>query len=242
LTIRRSLARKTIWIDHKRIKLPYHGDGDLQELQYYLYGDVWWKAELSALRPYVHEGDVAIDVGANLGFMSGILGTLTGPNGRVFSFEPSPSTYPKLLEVLSVNGFTNVTAYNIGCGTEEQAVTLYYPPSSGHATIRPDEQITNCSREQVIRIVKLDDFLGPLLNRLDLIKIDTEGYEDEVLLGAVQLLRRFKPVIYIELCSQYLASSERAIMTLHELGYSFRREPDLTQAVNGDNFFVLPTV
>ena len=95
-------------------------------------------------------------------------------------------------------------------------------------------------REQAVRIVNLDKFLGPRLERLDFLKIDTEGFEDEVLAGASEILRRFKPVIYLELSSQRRAASERAVGLLRDHGYNFERELSLESSFLGDNFFALP--
>jgi Methyltransferase FkbM domain len=85
---------------------------------------------------------------------------------------------------------------------------------------------------QTVRIVKLDDFLGPKLERLDFVKIDTEGYEDEVPTGAVELIQKFKPIIYIELCSEYLISSQNAGRFLRHHGYTFDRELALDESSN----------
>lgn len=235
---RHVVDRGTVWIRHERVLLPFSGDGDDQELMYYLDGKKWWRNEMRAMGPYVAEGSVVVDVGANLGFMSSILSLLTGRSGHVFSFEPSPRTYPKLVEVIGKNRFENVTPHNLACGAEESQMELFSPSSSGDASLRPNDAVKGHSF--TVRIVKLDDFLGPKLDRLDFIKIDTEGFEDEVLKGASDLIQNFKPVIYIELGSAYLASSQRAISLLQQAGYSFRPEVDLNVATTGENFFAVP--
>jgi FkbM family methyltransferase len=241
LSVRRQVSGRPIWFDNGRIKLPYHGDGDQQELFYKLDGRAWWDNELELISPHLKKGHTAVDVGANLGFMSGIFSTLTGDAGHVHSFEPSPATFAKLLEVIEANNYIAVSPYNMGCGSEEQSMNLYCPPSSGHASLRPSAAIERSALEKrQVRIIKLDDFLGPKIERLDFLKIDTEGYENDVLLGATELLRRFYPVIYIELCSEYLASSESAVRLLLDLGYSFNREIDLQHSSNGDNYFAVP--
>jgi FkbM family methyltransferase len=240
LSVRHKVAGQPVWFDNGRIKLPFHGD-DNQEIFYKLDGREWWDKELKLISPYLKQGDVAIDVGANLGFMSGILSTLTGASGQVYSFEPSPVAFPKLVEIMKANNFSTVSAYNMGCGKEEQSMTLFCPPNSGHASLRPTTAVAQSALEKkIVPIVKLDDFLGPKLERLNFLKIDTEGYEDDVLYGATDILRRFHPVIYIELCSEYRSSSERAVRHLLDLGYAFDREVDLNHSSNGDNFFALP--
>jgi FkbM family methyltransferase len=241
LSLKRRVNRDPLWIDHGCIRLPFHGDGDRQEVYYYLDAKTWWNNEYSSILPYVSQGGVAVDVGANLGFMSGIFSVLTGPGGQVHSFEPSPIVYSKLLEVVEANNYTNVSSYNLGCGKEESSLILYCPSSSGGATLRPNAGVEgNTSGKQTVRIVNLDDFLGPKIDRLDFLKIDTEGYEDEVLAGAAELIQTYKPIIYIELCSEYLASSQNAGRFLHDHGYTFDRDLVLDESSNGANFFAFP--
>lgn len=241
LSLRRRLTGRTIWIDYDCIKLPFHGDGDRQELYYHLDGKEWWDKEVRLISPYLRAGDVAIDVGANLGFMTGILSTLTGVTGHVYSFEPSASVYLKLSEVIELNQYGNVSFYNMGCGTGERLMTLYCPTASGNATLRPDAVIKPLNYKQSeVHIVKLDDFLGSKLERLDFLKIDTEGYEDEVLAGAAGLLQKFHPVVYIELSSEYLASSEKAARLLRKYDYSFDRELVLAKSSAGENYIAIP--
>jgi FkbM family methyltransferase len=241
LSLKQRVHGRPLWIDHGCIRLPFHGDGDRQELYYYLDGKTWWSDEFRSISPYLGQGGVVVDVGANLGFMSGIFSGLVGPSGRVHSFEPSPVVYAKLLEVMQANGYTNVSPYNMGCGKEESSLVLHSPSSSGHATLRPNSDMEGrTSEKRVVRIVKLDDFLGPKLERLDLLKVDTEGYEDEVLAGAAGLIQKFNPIIYIELCSEYLTSSQNAGQFLRDHGYTFDRELSLDDSSNGANFFAFP--
>ncbi len=241
LSARRRLNGKPLWIDNGRIRLPFHGDGDRQELYYHLDGKVWWDKEMRLISPYLTQGDVVVDVGANLGFMSGIFSTLIGAKGRVYSFEPSPLVYSKLLQVITSNRYDNVSAYNLGCGSKDQSLVLHGSSSSGGASLRPNPRSENPAHGvQTVQVVRLDDFLGPKLERLDFLKIDTEGFEDEVLLGAERTLERFMPVVYIELCSEYLNSSERSIAFLRGRGYIFDQDVNLSEAHDGTNFFALP--
>ena len=241
LTMRRRMSRGPVWIDSGCVKLPFHGDGDRQELYYFLDAKAFWNKELQLASRFLKPGDVVVDVGANIGFMSGIYSTLTGATGQVHSFEPSPTVYAKLLAVIKANNYANVSPYNAGCGSHEGTMTLYCPASSGNATLRPDASLEQTAVERkTVSIVKLDTFLGPKLERWDYLKIDTEGYEDEVIAGAAVLLKKFRPTIYIELGPQYEASSQRAIRLLRDLGYTFEQEVDIAKSANGENFFALP--
>ena len=91
-----------------------------------------------------------------------------------------------------------------------------------------------------MNIVNLDAFLRSKLDRADFFKVDSEGFEDEILGGAVGLIERFKPVIYIELSAQHLSASQKAAQILMDLGYTFNPELDFGNASLGDNFYALP--
>jgi FkbM family methyltransferase len=235
-------AAGVYWKDYGCLKLPFHNDGDGQELLYHLHGAHWWQKEKSVLAPFLKRGSVALDVGANLGLMTGVLSHLVGPDGHVHSFEPSPTTHRKLAALVAENKLLNVTTHNLGCSDEEGQLHLNLTENSGYSSLRSANEIGSGVKEiQVVQVVTLDDYLAVRLKRLDLIKIDTEGFEDRVLSGARHLLRRFRPVVYIELASEFRDSSERAVTLLRQEGYHFDVEPDLSAAHTGDNFIAKPS-
>lgn len=241
LEIRFLLTRRTVWVDRGFLRLPYHGDGDKQEIFYHLHGYRWWNAERDRLKPYIHEGSVVVDVGANIGFMTGLFSLLCGTSGEVHSFEPSPTTFSKLQGVVASNRLSNVSLHNAGCGSSRSEMNLHLTRSSGNSTLRhAATEFKDLKTTQRVRIEVLDDYLAPKIQRLDLIKIDTEGFEDEVLQGCRRLLRQFQPVVYVELSAEYGDSSRSAIDLLKSEGYSFDKEPDFNRAHTGDNFIALP--
>jgi FkbM family methyltransferase len=241
LELLRRLKGGTLWTRRGGYWLPFHGDGDLQEIQYQLEGELWFQYETERLREYLRQDAVVVDVGANLGFTALLFAKLVGPGGKIYAFEPSPAMYAKLLQVVEKNQLSNVRCFNLGCGTARKRETLLVPASSGNATIRRDGvRLAGICREISIEIDTLDHVILPLAPRVDFLKIDTEGFEDQVLAGAEQLIARDRPIVYIELSLEYGESSARAIAWLRERGYTFDRDPDLTSAHNGDNFLALP--
>jgi len=237
LKIGRWASGRPFWKDYGFLELAFHDDGDGQELLYHLHGRIWWRNELLALRSHVPAGCTAVDVGANVGFMTGLLSRLVGPSGRVHSFEPSPTTYKKLVALVEKNNLANVATHNMGCSDEKTTLSLNLTESSGNSSMRVCEKLhSKIKAVQQVDVVVLDEYLGDKLQRLDLLKIDTEGFEDRVLAGARKLLRRFKPTVYIELASEFRDSSERAVAILKEEGYQFDVEPDFDSAHTGDNF------
>ena len=112
---------------------------------------------------------------------------------------------------------------------------LLVPASSGNATIQRDgARPEGAWREVIIQIDTLDSVILPQIAKLDLLKIDTEGFEDQVLAGAEELIARHRPLIYIELAQEYADASARAVAWLQSRGYKFDREVDLAKVRNAN--------
>jgi FkbM family methyltransferase len=240
LRVKYKIRGGPVWIDYGWVRLPFYSDGDSQEVYYHLHGELWSQYERDVLRPYLDEGGVAIDVGANLGFITTLLSRMVGQRGMVYSFEPSPTTFRKLQDVIKQNGLTNVQAFNAGCGERPGWLELYCTGTSGHSSLNRPVDSSDVRSIEKVEIVQLDEILASGLSRVDLLKIDTEGHEDSVIAGARELLRRFRPVVYLELTAEYIESSRRAVSLLKAASYRFIDEPVLENCRNGQNFFAVP--
>lgn len=109
--------------------------------------------------------------------------------GTVITFEPDPITYQCLEE--NCSGKMNVFPHWAALGNKRQKVSMDYPEglrNMGAARVFPDERGT-------IRMLALDDRPFPTL---DLLQLDTEGTEPLIILGALDTIRRHKPVIMLE--------------------------------------------
>ncbi|MEJ0005284.1 MAG: FkbM family methyltransferase [Steroidobacteraceae bacterium] len=139
------------------------------------------------------ENDVALDVGANIGWYSVILSRLSSPRAKIFSFEPDPTTYQLLTRNLEVNVAHNVTAVNCALGEEAGYATLHQYKKSNNG--RHSLLSTNFSGGTTVRVPvdTLEAFWvrqGLESRQLRFLKIDVEGFEYQVLRGAGDLLRR----------------------------------------------------
>jgi FkbM family methyltransferase len=232
------MRRGDVVRDYGWIKLPYTGDGDLQEVEYHLNQADWHAHDESIFRCLVSPGSTVIDVGANMGFVSTMLASLVGPEGRVLAFEPSTHTVAKLHRVVELNDLDNVTVFNAGCGAVEEDVALHdVGTSSGVASIVGSGPV-----RETIRVLPLDEVPEARESRVSLIKIDTEGFEPLVLEGATELISEQAPALYIEMGGDYVDSTRRSIALLNELDYGIEhvRDVDWSQFGNGSNFFFLP--
>ncbi len=169
-----------------------------------------------------------------------ILNELVGDKGKIYSFEPSGLLKNKLASTIQNNNLKNVTILNLGLGDSEGSTTLHYnPKQSGLTSIVNDSKNNTLSEE--IKITTLDKFSENISGRVSFIKIDTEGYEPQVLMGAKELINRDKPTIYIELGGDYQTSSSEALKILKELNYYCEAENlDLKKIHAGVNFIATP--
>jgi FkbM family methyltransferase len=187
---------------------------------YGLFDDVVTWMALCALEP----GDTVLDVGAHFGYFSLLFAALAGPQGRVFSFEPTPSTHALLAR--NVAGLPGVVAINAAAGDAEGMLTIrdYGLKFSAWNTLAPDGRLgpqadgsgTAPPAGVQVQVQTLDGLAAARGLVPGFIKIDAENYETEVLDGAAQLLRSAHPTLLLETGSPRAASLARR---LQDTGY-----------------------
>lgn len=139
----------------------------------------------------LENGAVAVDVGANIGATALIMSAYVG-QGAVHAIEPGRRTFDLLQRNIAANGAANVQCHS--CAIADRSGLAAFAENSAYGHLAPDGQ------GDTVVVRTLDEFACALdLQRLDLLKIDTEGFEPQVLAGARATIERFRPVIYCEL-------------------------------------------
>jgi FkbM family methyltransferase len=143
------------------------------------------KDEIQLLRKVVRPDSRIADVGANQGIYTLFFSNLV-PRGRIYAFEPDPTLFASLKENVQRNGAKNVVVFNAAAASQ-----------TGKLLLRPglfnrgDNQIVQNERSEAgtiqVDAISLDQTIPDL--RLDLLKIDVQGFEVEVLKGAEELIR-----------------------------------------------------
>lgn len=155
----------------------------------------WQPAEADLIRTLVREGDTAIDVGANVGYMTGVLASAVGASGRVIAFEPEQRNHGLVERTVAFNAWSQVSLHRAACGESAGKLTLHRDGHNfGNHSLARDTIHTAAT--QVVDVVTLDESTASL-DELALIKLDVQGWEWHVLRGA-QTLKRFSPVLVTE--------------------------------------------
>jgi FkbM family methyltransferase len=135
------------------------------------------------LQHYIKNGDKIIDVGANIGTVTLLASALIGNSGTVYSIEPHPKTFNYLQENLKFNNTNNVVSFNLAIGDKNSTI--------GFSDKKSDDQnqVTFSNTNLTVPLKKLDD-LDIQEDIIDLLKIDSMGFEKFVLLGSKNILEK----------------------------------------------------
>jgi FkbM family methyltransferase len=206
-------ARKLrFWLEQAR--LPYVRtlalDGG-ESLQVYVntpFSRQWYtparaaSPEIAWIRSVLRPGDVVADVGANNGFTGILFARAVGATGRVVGFEPSPANLEAARENIRLNGIGNFELVAAAVGATPGTVS--FDPGFGNGAVATSGPIA-------VPQVTLDAHFGA--SRVDLVKLDIEGYEIDALRGARQVLER-RPALAIEIHVACYADRERQVREL----------------------------
>ncbi len=153
------------------------------------------------LKARIQPDHTVIDIGGNIGIYA-MLFARRASRGRVISFEPDPVNFARLSEHISMNALGNVQALQLGIGPEERTHRLYQvvESNSGMNRIITGVDVADRFPSKEVRVAPLRvAFEGLSVSKVDVIKIDVEGFEEAVLRGSEDIIRRDMPTMFIEL-------------------------------------------
>ena len=155
---------------------------------YWFHGRSREQVSMEIFASCIEPGDVVLEVGGHIGFVTQYFSSLVGPHGRVVVFEPGPNNLPYLHS--NVDGLANVTIVEAAAGAEEGEAVLYVEELTGQnnslvqgfAGLADNEKSAGVSGHAAAvatRVTVLDTHVPG--SGVDLVKIDVEGFELEVL-------------------------------------------------------------
>ena len=155
----------------------------------------------------VRNGTTVIDVGTNIGETLLNFAKLNR-DGLNIGFEPVPYLYEIAKTNIALNRFENIQLVNKGLSSSEEILSFQeVGENNSGGTFLTREN--NLEGARSVEVVRLDDFVRQNeIEDISLIKIDVEGFEMEVLKGASDTLRRFKPTLFVEIDDEFLARQE----------------------------------
>lgn len=165
----------------------------------------WEKQTLKYWRALSKVCNVILDVGANTGVFS-LVSCAINPNAKVYAFEPIERMYNILVNNVRKNSY-NIDTYNNAISNETKLAAIYDYPSeiSRQASLNPNSVNLSITQKIEVKCITLDSFVHDNnINDIDLVKVDVESHEYEVLQGFVKCIRKYKPILIIEVLNDHL--------------------------------------
>ncbi|NJM20680.1 MAG: FkbM family methyltransferase [Richelia sp. SM1_7_0] len=139
-----------------------------------------------------------VDIGANIGIYSCIMANHVGAKGSVIAFEPMPENLAALYSNIALNQLKNIEVNELALSNRQKAFNLYVPSvhqqgATGCTQVwNPGDWVSVGNTDATTLDIAFQK------QRLDFIKIDTQGHELEILQGAKLTIERFQPFILCE--------------------------------------------
>ena len=179
------------------------------------------KNEIDYIEKSLNNGDIFVDIGANIGLFSLIASQLVGEKGKVISFEPSPITFNRLQENINLNKFSNIEVVNKGISDNvgKLSINLYEEGFDAWNSFAPPSANFNRPSKKIdVEVNTLDSELKRIdKNKIKIIKIDVEGWEKFVLLGAEDILTNYSPIIMMEFTESNTFSAGYMVQDLYDI-------------------------
>jgi FkbM family methyltransferase len=171
-------------------EMELHAERSTMHVLIYMEGEAH-VTDAALLDEYVRPGATVFDVGGNIGYLTLYFAQRVGPTGRVFAFEPEPANYAELARNIELNGLTQCRAVPAAVGAADGEIYIE-SGMNGH--------VNGSGAGSRQALVSLDSFTAKeKIAKVDLVKIDVEGYEMHVLEGMKRMLEGpNKPIIFLE--------------------------------------------
>lgn len=205
--------------------LRIHGITD-PEINKELFSDVYG---MKGIRPA--PGDVLLDVGAFKGETAIVFADMVHRRGKVYAFEPITAAYQQMVDNIAANKLQDIVIpVNKGCSSTVSKAKAVSTAAGAPWTFIGDED-----GAIEVDLTSIDDFVaGQGLNRVDFIKVDVEGFEEDVIKGAEKVIRTMRPKMAIALYhkSVDLTSLPRLVRSMADYDLYVRSNMDGPYGLN----------
>jgi len=166
--------------------------------------------ELKIRRYFDLNKGVFVDIGANIGKYTIIMGKKLKDKGKVIAIEPEKKNFEILKKNVELNGLDNVILINAACFSKEKKLKFYLDKRAGSHSFYQEK--VKSSKAITVQAKRLDKILSELkIKKVDLIKMDVEGAEAEVLKGATRILKSHPKIIFEAWDENYLKKVKKVL-------------------------------
>ena len=172
-----------------------------RDINRFIEGADWKRYNTNNLFPVIfsylkNKNSTIVEIGSSWGEEILFLSKLAGKSGKLYCFEPNPESFYCLKKNKENLNLKNLKLFNLGV-YKKKALIRIKEDICGEPRVwaRNMEYAKSEKEKNIIKFTKLDDVIK---GRIDLIKIDTDGYDLDIILGSLNLIKKFKPIIIVE--------------------------------------------
>jgi FkbM family methyltransferase len=194
-----------------------------------LYGE-FSEGEVSLFRDLLVESATVLDIGANIGAHTVFFAQMVGIGGTIHAFEPQRLLFQTLCANMALNSLPNVHCYY--AAVSDKCGSILVPPLDPHTeqNFSGLSLLSESDKGDEVDCITVDTLE---LSGCDFIKIDVEGMELDVIRGALQTIRRFSPILYVE----NDRPSKSPLLVRYLAGLNYDLYWHLPPLYNPDNYF-----
>jgi len=177
----------------------------------------WYEdRDLMLIKRFIRPGDYVIDVGAYKGYYTMFMSKIVGRNGKVFSFEPNKSNIYFLRKNIEHNSLANVEIIEKACDKEKAEKDPYLDRQDDTGGTIQRFSYYDTYKTEKVGVDRLDSYLKDLRHAVSFIKIDTEGNDFNVIMGAEKIIEKDAPTLCFEVSLVHWAYLDLSISRLFE--------------------------
>ena len=177
-------------------------------------------------RENLKEGDTVLDIGGHIGLFAVVTARLVGNSGSVFSFEPTPLTRGVMKEVVDLNGVAEIVEIRGEAVSSKRGETVFYDTgteiSNANSLVRSELSKT----EIPITLISVDEFVREFGLKIDCLKIDVEGAELDVLIGAREVFTSQRPRARLGLHPIFIEKNGQSLGEIWDLVAEYKLDMD----------------
>jgi FkbM family methyltransferase len=190
--------------------------------RYLMIADIREAYITETMKKELQEGDIVVDIGANVGYYALLEAKIIGEKGRVYAIEPIPETIELLKENVKLNNYSNIEIYQLAIGDKTRIASMYVGKWLNRSRMKEiDIKSDVISHEISTQVSTLDDFLEKKPYP-DIIRMDVEAYEYQIIKGMKRTLERKLPLkLFMEFHFRLLGKEKctELLRTLKSAGF-----------------------
>ena len=175
-------------------------------------------------RENLKPGATVLDIGGHIGLFAVVTARLVGLEGKVFSFEPTPFTRSILEQVVALNDCSEIVEVRREAVSSRSCETIFFDTGDPISNANSLVKTARSKAEIPVTMITVDEFARERNLRVDCLKIDVEGSELDVLLGASETFLTNRPVTRLGLHPPFITQNGQTLEDIWKVLSEYKLE------------------